>query len=146
MDKTHKIVFEISRIPYLVKDTASIGDKITIAGLKITQTRVFAAVVDTMFAAHGIKMKKEDKMKDDYDIYIDGTMKQCVDMLEKFQNLHQLDFTKAFGRIPFRFRKKVKTDAKQTKFEKMQDKLEQMQIYFDVKVVALPYEVKVDEL
>lgn len=137
MDKTHKIVFKWSRIPYLVKETATIGEKITLAGLRITQTRVFAAVTDTMFAAHGVKMLKEDKKKDEYEIYIDGSQEQCQKMYDKFQNLDQLDLSKAFNRIPFKFKKKVKKEADQSKFEKMQEKLEQMMIYFEVEVHEL---------
>jgi len=134
MKKTHKIVYNWEKIPYLIDKRMKLTHRIHLRLLNRTQGGVFIALSESLFAAHGIKLKKEDRKKTEYEIFTVGSEKECGDMYTRIQNLHQLDLTKAFTKIAPRFRKKVTDFASKTKLERMQEQLEAIGIHFRVGV------------
>jgi len=136
MEKTHRISFKWYKIPYYVDEEAGFLKKFLPANLRFIQKQVFNRLTDVMFNAHGNKMLPEDKGKDEYEIYIDGSKAECDKMYNDFTNMHQLDLREALKKVPFMYRKKV---AKQegTKLEKAQDQLAMLLIYLEVEVNEL---------
>ena len=134
--KTHRISFKWYKIPYYVDEKAGFLKKFLPANLKFIQNKVFNSLTQTMFNAHGNKMKPEDKGKEEYEIYIDGTKEQCDKMKDEFDNLDQIDLTQAIKKVPFFYRKRVA--AKQgTKIDKIKDQLGMLLIYLEVEVDEL---------
>lgn len=137
IDKTHKIVYWWCKNPFIIDKTQKISRRIQLRSLNLVQSQVFNAITSTMFAAHGIKMNKEDRTKLEFEIFTQGSQEECQEMLKKFHNLHLLDFGPALSKIKNKFRKKAQSYAEQTKFEKMQEQLEGIGINFEVRVDEL---------
>lgn len=136
MEKTHRITFKWYKIPYYVDEKAGFIKKFIPANLRFIQNKVFNSLTQTMMTAHGNKLREEDKKKEEFEIYIDGTKEQCEKMEEEFKNLHQLDFKDALKKVPFMYRKKV-AQKTGTKFEKLQEQLGTLLIYLEVEVGEL---------
>jgi hypothetical protein len=136
MDKTHRISFKWYKIPYYVDEKAGFIKKLLPANLKFIQNKVFNSLTNTMFNAHGNKILPEDKGKDEFEIYIDGSKEQCEKMEAEFKNLHKMDLSDAIKKVPFMYRKKVASKSG-TKFEKIQDQLSMLLIYLEVEVNEL---------
>lgn len=136
--KTHRISFEWYRIPYIINEEATISDRIATRSIKMLQDSIFCSLTDTMFTAHKTKRNKEDKKKDSFEIYINGSLEKCEALKKDFDNLHQIDFSKAIRKIPFIHRRKVAEASKEmTKFEKLQENLSRFGIYFEVNINEL---------
>lgn len=137
MNKTHKIVYQWGKTPYIIDKTLKTTDRIQLRLLNMTQGATFRSISETLFAAHGVKMKSSDRKKLDFEIFQAGSKKECGEMLVRFENLHQLDLTKALRFITPKFKKRVKDYKKKTKLKQMQEQLEHIGISLEVKVIEL---------
>lgn len=136
MEKTHRITYKWYKIPYYVDEKAGFLKKFLPANLKFIQNKVFNSLTKTLFNAHGNTIKEEDKRKEEFTIYIDGSKEECEKMKGEFDNLHLLNMDDALKKVPFFYRKKV-AQMKGTKLEKLQAQLEMLLIYIEVEVNEL---------
>ena len=127
-----KVVYKWEKIPFQVDKHAKVLSKVHQGGYKLAQSMVFNAVTELLASAHGYKVKELKELsegKEQYAIYIEGTIEQCQKHLDDLHNgkRNKDEWGKIYTKIQnnFMFKRlkpKIKVskgDAVSTKFNKV---------------------------
>lgn len=135
MTNTHKIVYEWEKMPYLVEDAMPLRLRVSIRMRQFLQKKVFNSVTHSIMASHGNKIRKEDRDKVSFELFIEGTEEECLKHLKDLHNLKKADLDAAVEMIPANIR--VKVAKEDTRFQKVTDQLLGLNIILEVRMVEL---------